>query len=173
MRIYFLFIFLLVGTYLFGTDHVDPSEYMDPEDGDSSISLFPILAIGGIIFAVYRMLDFFNSAKNKITDFDKFIVFICGICILLFVIGFFKVPYKYFIFLRYAISVGSIVCLIHELQNKKEHHWKVYFFVILILHNPVYPIHLYYKTIWLIIDFLFGMIFYAKITTIVDKAEHT
>lgn len=156
---------------MFASDRVDPSEYMEPGDENSSYSLFPIVALAAVCYAIYRMFEFFKFAKGTINDFDKVIVFTCGICILLFAIGFFSVPYKYFIFLRYAISVGSIICLIYELQNKTEHHWKIYFLVILILHNPVYPIHLYYKPIWMIIDFLFGMIFYAKISTIVEKAE--
>jgi hypothetical protein len=171
MKYVIIFIILFSSNILFASDHVDPSEYMDPEDEDNSISLFPLIAVGGLIYAVYRMFAFFNEAKGKITPFDKIIVFICGLCILFFAIGFFKVPYNYFVFLRFAISIGAIVCLLHELQNTKEHHWKVYFLVILILHNPIYPIHLYYKTIWLIIDFLFGIIFFTKISIIVEKAE--
>ncbi len=171
MRFILFCVFILSANCLLASDHVDPSEYLDPEDGGGSTSFFPILAVGGLIYAVYRMFAFFNEAKGKITQFDKIIVFICGLCIIFFAVGFFEVPYKYFVFLRYAISIGAIACLLHELQNTKEHHWKIYFLVILILHNPIYPIHLYYKTIWLIIDFLFGVIFFAKISTIVEKAE--
>jgi len=171
IKIVLLFLLISIFNRSLASDHVDPSEYMDIDDKDSSYSLLPILAIIGLIYAMYRMFDFFKYASGKITHFDKIIVFICGISMLFLAIGFFNVPYNYFIFLRYVISIGSIICLIHEIPNSKEHHWKIYFLVILLLHNPIYPIHLFYKTIWLILDFIIGVIFFAKISTIIEKAN--
>jgi hypothetical protein len=165
------FFFTMTSSMLYAKDYVDPSEYMDSDDPGGGFSLFPLIAIGGVIYAAYKMFVFFGSSGNKLNGFDKMVFFVCSISILFLGIGFFEVPYKYFIFLRYAISIGAIVCLIHELQNNKEHFWKVYFIIILIVHNPVSPIHLYYKTIWLIVDFMFGVICFSKISKFMQKAE--
>ena len=84
MRFILFCVFILSANCLLASDHVDPSEYLDPEDGGGSTSFFPILAVGGLIYAVYRMFAFFNEAKGKITQFDKIIVFICGLCIIFY-----------------------------------------------------------------------------------------
>jgi len=171
-KIILLAFFSCISISVFGFDHVDPSEYMDPDDKDGSFLIWPLLAIGGIIYVIIGLFRSFKELSKSTSDFEKLIVVACAISILFLSIGFFKVPYGYFVFLRFLISLTSVFCLIYESSRKINHHWKVYFLVILILHNPILPIHLYYKSIWLIIDFLFGMIFFSKITDLIDEVEN-
>ena len=60
MKYFILFILLISVNYLFANDHLDAWENVNlEEDGFSSTSIFPLLAIVGVIFSIYKMLDFF------------------------------------------------------------------------------------------------------------------
>jgi hypothetical protein len=171
MRFLYIILCFLIPNYLLATQSVHPSDYLELGENGSENSLLPFVAILGIIYFISKLFSYFKNAKVALSIFDKIIVFTCFICILFLSIAFFKVSIQYFSFLRYVITIGALLCFIHELNNKKEHHLKIYYLIILIFNNPLYPLHLHYKFIWLIFDFIFGLIFLSKISAIIEKSQ--
>ena len=163
--------FTLLHSQFNAKDYVDPSEYIDSDEDYNSLSLLPVLILGGIIYLAAGMFKFFGTAKGKISDLEKGAVFMSSLSILFLFFSYFKLVYGFYTILRYVIFISSIVCLYDEFKYKKENHWKIYFIGILVLYNPIEPVHLNYKIIWMIINFIVGMIFGAKIGTIIEKAK--
>ncbi|MBP1166638.1 putative membrane protein [Chryseobacterium sp. PvR013] len=79
----------------------------------------------------------------------------CALCCF---IGIFRLPIEYYTFLRILISIGALLVLYHTLSFK-QHYFSIIFLIILILFNPVFPIYLYRKSIWIPIDTITGVLF--------------
>lgn len=79
----------------------------------------------------------------------------CALCCF---IGIFRLPIEYYTFLRILISIGALLVLYNTLSSK-QHYFSIIFLVILILFNPVFPIYLYRKNIWIPIDIITGILF--------------
>ncbi|MFC3160088.1 hypothetical protein SAMN05443633_11955 [Chryseobacterium arachidis] len=79
----------------------------------------------------------------------------CAICCF---IGIFKLPIEYYTFLRILVSIGALLVLYNTLSFK-QHYFSIIFLVILILFNPVFPIYLYRKSLWIPIDTITGILF--------------
>ncbi|MEJ5050777.1 DUF6804 family protein [Chryseobacterium culicis] len=79
----------------------------------------------------------------------------CALCCF---IGIFRLPIEYYTFLRILISIGALLVLYHTLSFK-QHYFSIIFLIILILFNPVFPIYLYRKSIWIPIDTITGILF--------------
>ncbi len=77
--------------------------------------------------------------------------------VLLF-IAILPLPIGYFTFLRICVSIASIMSI---LQYRKENNQNlvICFGIILILFNPIFPIHFYSKGIWIFIDIITASIF--------------
>ncbi|SIQ34610.1 DUF6804 family protein [Chryseobacterium sp. RU33C] len=79
----------------------------------------------------------------------------CALCCF---IGIFRLPIEYYTFLRILISIGALLVLYNTLSSK-QHYFSIIFLVIFILFNPVFPIYLYWKNIWIPIDIITGILF--------------
>lgn len=79
----------------------------------------------------------------------------CALCCFL---GIFRLPIEYYTFLRMIISLGAILA-IYNFFKIKNYYWLVIFVGVLLLFNPVFPIYLYRKSIWIPIDIVVGILF--------------
>lgn len=89
----------------------------------------------------------------------------CAICCF---VGIFRLPVEYYTFLRILISIGALIVLYHVLISK-QYYFTIIFLVILILFNPVFPIYLYRKNLWIPIDVITGILF--LLINFIDKPE--
>lgn len=79
----------------------------------------------------------------------------CALCCF---IGIFKLPIEYYTFLRILVSAGALLVLYHTVTSRQP-YFSIVFLAILILFNPVFPIYLYRKGIWIPIDTITGILF--------------
>ncbi|WP_027383389.1 DUF6804 family protein [Epilithonimonas caeni] len=90
---------------------------------------------------------------------------LCAICCF---IGIFKLPIEYYTFLRTLVSVGALIILYNTLSFR-QHYFSIIFLIILILFNPVFPVYLYRKSLWIPIDTITGILF--LLITFLEKQE--
>jgi len=86
------------------------------------------------------------------------LLFICS-CLLL--LGLTNLPIGFYTFLRIVVTIGSVVIVVTEYENGIG-FWVVCFGLIAILFNPIIPIHLNEKDIWMPIDIVVAILFLAK-----------
>ncbi len=79
----------------------------------------------------------------------------CALCCF---IGIFRLPIEYYTFLRILVSAGALLVLYNTLTFK-QHYFSIIFLIILILFNPVLPIYLLRKSVWIPIDVVTGILF--------------
>lgn len=79
----------------------------------------------------------------------------CALCCF---IGIFRLPIEYYTFLRILVSIGALIVLYNTLSFK-QYYVSIIFLIILILFNPVFPIYLYRKSVWIPIDTVTGILF--------------
>ncbi|WP_312902222.1 DUF6804 family protein [Chryseobacterium taichungense] len=89
----------------------------------------------------------------------------CALCCF---IGIFRLPIEYYTFLRILVSVAALLVLYVTL-HAKQHYFSIIFLVVLIVFNPVFPIYLFRKSLWIPIDTVTGILF--LLITFVDKLE--
>jgi len=89
----------------------------------------------------------------------------CALCCF---IGIFRLPIEYYTFLRILVSIGALIVLYNSLSFK-QYYFSIIFLVILILFNPVFPIYLYRKSVWIPIDTITGILF--LLINFIEKLE--
>lgn len=77
----------------------------------------------------------------------------CLIAALFLLIGCFKLPIGYYTFLRIVVFITSIIVLIGSVKNDML-SFAIVTALIGILFNPILPIYLHSKSIWVILDIL-------------------
>ena len=82
-------------------------------------------------------------------------------CAILLLLGLANLPIGYYTFLRIVVSIGCIGVL---LENEKFsfNNGNLIFIVVGILFNPIFPIYLNQKSLWMPIDLLAAVIFGVK-----------
>lgn len=90
----------------------------------------------------------------------------CGLLILAIA----DLPYVYYQFLRIVISIIAGINAFGELEKENKMLF-FYFALVLILFNPIIPIHLD-KFTWTPIDLIAGIIFGISAFTFKDKEEN-
>ena len=83
------------------------------------------------------------------------------ICAGLLLLGMISLPMGYYTFLRITVTCGSIYIILTE-KNNGINFWIITFGLMAILFNPIFPIHLYDKSVWMVIDFICAILFIAK-----------
>lgn len=68
-------------------------------------------------------------------------------------------PIGYYTFLRIAVTVTAVILLAHFYQRESLSVRTVVFGAITILFNPVLPIYLHSKSVWVPIDLATGLAF--------------
>lgn len=79
-------------------------------------------------------------------------------CALSCFIAVFPLPLPYYTFLRIVVFIASGIVIYH-FGRQKELKWVIVFGVLLIIFNPIIPIHFYLKSIWIPIDIVTGILF--------------
>ena len=83
---------------------------------------------------------------------------ICISCAIALLLGIFKFPIEYYTFLRIVVSIGATIILFGEFK-KELNIWLVLFGILVILFNPILPIYLYKKSLWVPIDIAAALLF--------------
>jgi len=98
---------------------------------------------------------FVISLTTKQTQIMKKVSILCAA---LLVVACFQLPMGYYTFLRIAITIGALLTFIG--QTKKDvNPVGIAFIIITILFNPIFPVHLNSKTIWMPIDIIAAALF--------------
>ncbi|MGL2965878.1 DUF6804 family protein [Flavobacterium sp. XGLA_31] len=87
----------------------------------------------------------------------KGIVLLVGIALLLALA---PLPIGYYTFLRLAVTVTAIFILVREFK-KGISLWLILFIITAVLFNPIIPIYLYQKTLWMPIDIVAAILFFS------------
>lgn len=85
----------------------------------------------------------------------KYILIACSICCFAAIL---KLPIEYYTFLRTIVSLGALL-LIYVWTKQKNSALTVVFIIVLILFNPLFPIYLHRKSIWIPLDIITGLLF--------------
>ncbi|WP_343522608.1 DUF6804 family protein [Pedobacter sp.] len=80
------------------------------------------------------------------------------ICAIACFIAILRLPIAYYTFLRAIVSLGAIV-LIYTFFKQKNYLLTVVFMVVLLLFNPILPVYLHRKSIWIPLDVITGLLF--------------
>jgi hypothetical protein len=90
----------------------------------------------------------------------KSLLYFC--CIALF-LALAPLPSFYYRILRFLVTIAALLVAKHEWE--KEYAvgiWLIIFVAIAVLFNPVLPVYLYNRSLWISIDILCGLIFMVK-----------
>lgn len=80
------------------------------------------------------------------------------LCAMSCFIAVFRLPIEYYTFLRILVSIGALLVLYHSFGSR-SYYFTIIFIFILILFNPLFPIYLYRKSVWIPIDIITGILF--------------
>ncbi|PIB38302.1 DUF6804 family protein [Maribacter sp. 4G9] len=92
----------------------------------------------------------------KVSTQKKIIRFIALISAIALFMALLNMPKQYYLVLRIIVFVGAIVVI---LENILKTYMVLIFSIILILFNPIFPIYLYEKILWMPLDFISGVLF--------------
>lgn len=67
-----------------------------------------------------------------------------------------NLPGEYYWVLRIIVFLGAALVII---KNIEQTYWVLIFGVIAVLFNPIFPIYLYKKIIWMPLDIISGVVF--------------
>lgn len=72
-----------------------------------------------------------------------------------------QLPIGFYTALRILVFICSILLVRSSYQDGLT-NWMIIFLVIAVLFNPILPVYLYKKSIWIPIDVIAGILFLAK-----------
>jgi len=81
-------------------------------------------------------------------------------CTLAVVVGFFKLPYGYYIVVRTTICIAAAYGFSLALQQRSD-RWMWVYGVASVLYNPVFPVRLGSKELWVILNVLALLVFWG------------
>lgn len=102
----------------------------------------------------------FNQNDNM-----KYLLIICATFLLL---GLAELPIGFYTILRIIITIGAISVIISEYESGLN-SWIIVFGFVAIIFNPLIPVYLNNKNIWIPIDIITSILFIIKIITIKTK----
>ena len=80
---------------------------------------------------------------------------LCSICCFIAIT---RLPIEFYTFLRTIVSLGAAF-LIYSWIKQKNYALASIFVLVLILFNPLFPIYLHRKSIWIPLDIITGLLF--------------
>ena len=90
------------------------------------------------------------------------------ICAILLFMAVLKAPREYYWLLRTVVSIGAVLVIIKNIETT---YWVLLFLIVAILFNPIFPIYLYKKVLWMPLDIITGLLFLIEIITNKPKTE--
>ena len=86
---------------------------------------------------------------------------LCFTCAVLLLLAIADMPIGYYTFLRISVTIGAILVITSEYEDGLN-AWIVVFGIIVVLFNPIIPIYLHAKELWVILDIIVAIIFGVK-----------
>lgn len=83
------------------------------------------------------------------------------ICAGMLFLAVFKLPVEYYMPLRIVVFTGALIVILRNINENLI--WVIIFLLIAILFNPISPIYLYKKFIWIPLDIITGILFLLEI----------
>ena len=80
-------------------------------------------------------------------------------------IGLFPMPYGYYFLSRIVVCVCAVY-FASQLYRANEQNSVFIFGGIAVLYNPLFPIHLGDKSIWIVVNIITGILFFTKKSSI-------
>ena len=80
------------------------------------------------------------------------------LCSILLFVALAPLPYGYYTLLRIVVTIGAVMGIVLE-KDKGNSLWLIAFGIIAVLFNPLIPVFLNDKSIWMPIDFVAGVVF--------------
>ncbi|MDO5987114.1 hypothetical protein Q4Q39_06790 [Flavivirga amylovorans] len=90
------------------------------------------------------------------------------ICAILLFMAVLKAPREYYWLLRTVVSIGAVLVIF---KNIATTYWVLLFLIVAILFNPIFPIYLYKKVLWMPLDIITGLLFLIEIITNKPRTE--
>ncbi|MDE5432542.1 DUF6804 family protein [Elizabethkingia meningoseptica] len=85
----------------------------------------------------------------------KYFFLFCATCCFVAIL---RLPIDYYTFLRIIVFTGAAIAIYHLIRNK-IYFWAGIFGCVLILFNPLFPVYLHRKTLWMPLDVITGILF--------------
>ncbi len=82
------------------------------------------------------------------------------LCSILLFVAVLSAPREYYWLLRTIVSIGAVLVII---KNITTPYWVLLFLVVAVLFNPIFPIYLYKKMLWIPLDIISGLLFLIEI----------
>ncbi len=82
----------------------------------------------------------------------------CTLCASALLLALFPMPIEYYTFLRILTTIGAVAVLVNEMKRDVT-LTGILFIVVLIVFNPIFPIYLYKKYLWMPLDILTAALF--------------
>ena len=79
-------------------------------------------------------------------------------------------PIGYYTFVRIIITIGAVCIIVNE-PVKDLNFWRVAFGLIAIVFNPIIPVYLHDKAIWMPIDIIAAILFTIKLSILKSNAS--
>lgn len=95
-----------------------------------------------------------NNFKSLEIIFKTVFIFTALCCF----IAILPLPIFYYTFLRIIVFLAAGI-VVYYFGRQRELKWIIIFGIILILFNPILPIHFYLKSVWIPIDIATGILF--------------
>lgn len=87
-------------------------------------------------------------------NYNRYVSLICAITLFVAVLS---LPIIYYTGLRVLVFIGALLIIIKH--YKAKNYWLLFFIGIAILFNPIIPIYLYQKALWIPLDIIAGLLF--------------
>ena len=88
--------------------------------------------------------------------------------IIVMAVGILPMPYGYYNISRWVVC-GSAIFFSHRLHRNHDTVFAWLFAGLAILYNPIFPIHLYDKEIWIVVNALTAIVFFIKRRALDDE----
>lgn len=81
------------------------------------------------------------------------------VCSILLFLALAKLPIMYYTFLRITVTIVSALIVVEQYKKVTINFWVVAFVIIALVFNPIMPVYLYKRTLWMPVDVLAGLVF--------------
>ncbi len=92
----------------------------------------------------------------------KYLFLLCSVLLLL---GIGNLPIGYYTLVRIIVTIGAI-CALANKPVKNFSYWQMAFAAIAIIFNPIIPVYLHNKAIWIPIDIIAAVLFIIQSLTL-------
>lgn len=79
-----------------------------------------------------------------------------------------NMPIGYYTFVRIIVTIVAVFIVVNE-RCEEINFWQISFSIVAILFNPIFPIYLHNRIIWLLLDFIVAILFIIKILLLKSK----